>query len=291
MKFNVTFMGPEPIAHLRRDLMLLLHHSLIDCGHESAISLQALEKERVNIVIGGYFLPPQAFKEIAAGGFPVIHLNSEVIARDMLNFNPEKVDFLGAYLPFLRYGIGVWETVIDNMPELARYGLNHHFLRFAWHEKLEDITHAKDKDLDFYFFGMMSERRQKMLARMTDAGMRGFAHGSCPYFVRNSAVARAKLQLNLIQKDVYTHVNCYRIGYLMNNRCAIVSEKEHDPAGFLTHAVVTDEADFVEVCRTQLSQNLWQKQADEAYEAYRRIRMRDVMAEALEHSFGGKNAG
>jgi len=82
------------------------------------------------------------------------------------------------------------------MAEYQRYGVNAHFLRWGWDPKLEDIQHRQEKDLDFYFFGMMSNRRKQIIQSVRQKGLRGAADHSCPYFLRNDRIARAKVQLN-----------------------------------------------------------------------------------------------
>lgn len=286
MKFNVTFMGPEHISHLRRDLMLLLQYALEDLGHDVTLSYQAIEPRQVNIVIGGYFLAPEALKTIMQSGAPVIHLNSEIIANDMMNYNPKKVDFMGSYLPFLRYGYGVMETVIDNESELTRYGLKHNFLRWAYHEKLSDVAHKSEKDLDYYLFGFITPRRTELLNRLVAKGYYGAAHHICPYFVRNSYIGRAKIHLNIIQDDKYTHVNCYRIGFLNNNACAILSEQENDPAGFLKLARVCTKETFVDEFAELLSNDNWKKLGEQTFEEYKKIHITPLMEASLEHLLG-----
>lgn len=287
MKFNITFMGPEIIANLRRDLMLLLRHSLEDLGHRVMLSTNTLEMGWTNVLIGTYFRPSTDFKAIIDSGADIVHLNTEVISRDMLNFNPKKVDFLGAYLPFLRCGRGILEMVVDNMGEHQRYGTHAVFLRWAFHEKLQDLRLARpeDRDLDFYIFGMMSERRKAFVDALKRAGFRGVAHHTCPFWERNSTIERTKVNLNIIQENVYTHVNAFRIGYLANNHCAILSEQEHDPAGYLDSVLVTDKNRFVEDFSALIAGDRYLEQEKKTYYAYRRIHMTQVMEEALENLF------
>ena len=129
MKFNISYMGPEWLFHLRRDFILVLKYALEDLGHDVVLSGQSLDRQRFNLVIGAYFLPSNAIASIAASGIQYAHVNTEVVSNDMLNFNPDKVDFLGAYLPSMRNGAFVWDVIMDNMAEYARYGVNAQFLR------------------------------------------------------------------------------------------------------------------------------------------------------------------
>ncbi len=286
MKFNLAYFGPEPLFHLRRDFLLATKYGLESLGHDVVLSGLQLDTSRFNLVVGAYFLPPEQMKRIDAAGLDLAHVNTEVIAQDMLNFNPQKVDFLGSYLPSMRKARAVWDVIADNMAEHARYGTPAHFLRWGWHPKLEDIEHRAEKDLDFYFFGMMTERRQKVVQGLVERKLTGMVDHSCPYFLRNDHIARARVQLNIVQDLKYTHVNSFRICYLANNRCAIVSEAEKDPAGYLACArVVRNEGEIADAVAELASGDRWKAQGEAAYEKFREVPMTRCMEELLDATF------
>lgn len=289
MKFNLAYFGPEPIFHLRRDFLLATKLGLEDCGHDVVLSGLQLDTSRFNLIVGAYFLPPAELRRIDASGLEFAHVNTEVIARDMLNFNPQKVDFLGSYLPSMKAGRFVWDVILDNLAEHRRYGVAAHFMRWGWHPRLEEIEHRRDKDLDFYFFGMMSERRIRIVNALAARGFTGLSDLSCPYFLRNDRIARARVQLNIVQDEKYTHVNSFRLCYLANNRCAVVSEAENDPAGYLELARVVQHVDQIADAIADLRQgDRWRAAGEAAYEKFRRIPMKQCMEELLEASFGSR---
>jgi hypothetical protein len=212
------------------------------------------------------------------------HVNTEVIAQDMLNFNPQKTDFMGAYLPAMQAGSFVWDVILDNLAEHKRYGNNAFFLRWGWDAKLEDIEHRQEKDLDFYFFGMMSQRRKDVVRSVRQRGFRGAADHSCPYFLRNDRIARAKIHLNIVQEEKYTHVNSFRVCYLANNRCAIVSEHEQDPAGYLDMTRLATAKEMPDVVADLIVGDKWRQQGERGYELLRKHPMKDILEEALDAS-------
>jgi hypothetical protein len=278
-------MGPEWLFHLRRDFILLLKYSLEDLGHDVALAGAALDGSRFNLLIGAYALKPDALAQIAKSGAAYAHVNTEIVANDMLNHNPAKADFLGGYLPSMEQGRFVWDVVLDNLPEYESYGVRAFFLRWGQHAKLADIVHRQEKDLDYYFFGMLSERRKALLQPLKRAGLRGTADHSCPYFLRNDRISRAKVQLNLVQDEKYTHVNSFRICYLANNGCCILTENEHDPANYLKYAEVIDTADLVDLVRAYSSGGLWKERGDRAKADFAEHPMRSIMEALLERSF------
>jgi hypothetical protein len=287
LKFNLAYLGPEPLFHLRRDFLLATKHGLESLGHDVVLSGLQLDKTRFNLVVGAYFVPAEEQRKLADSGLRMAHVNTEVIAGDMLNFNPDKTDFLGAYLPAMKAGAFVWDVIADNLTEHRRYGTNAHFMRWGWHPKLEDVEQRKAKDFDFYFFGGISPRRRRILTDLINRGFSGMADGSCPYFLRNDRIARARVHLNIVQEDKYTHVNSFRICYLANNRCAILSEAESDPANYLELARVVDHPDeLADALSGLLADDSWRAAGDAAYEKFRAIPMTRCMEELLEASFG-----
>jgi len=291
MKINISYMGNLFFAHLRRDLMLLLKYALEDLGHQVSLSRCSIEAGNwLNIVIGGYFLKPKELSYITSEKFDIVHLNTEIIKDDLLNFNPEKVDFLGTYLPMLKKSRGVLEMVIDNMPEHTRYGTNATFLRWAYHPKLKELklTSAKNRSYDYYCFGMMSDRRLSLVEKLKDAGFYGLTHEANPFWERNSIIERTKINLNLIQEDFYSHVNAFRIGYLANNGCTVLSEKEHDPANYLEKIPLTNANDLVENFARLIDNNRYLEKEKEIYYHYRKIHMTEIMEQALDQIFQGQ---
>jgi hypothetical protein len=285
LKFNLAYLGPERLFHLRRDFLLATKFGLEDLGHDVLMSGKQLDTTRFNLIVGAYFLSPADMRRVTQSGLEFAHVNTEIVARDTLNFNPQKVDFMGSYLPSMQAGKFVWDVVLDNLEEHRRYGTRAHFLRWGWHPKLEDIE-QREKSLDFYFFGMMSARRAQIVDELQRAGFVGMADATCPYFVRNDRIARAKVNLNIVQDEKYTHVNSFRICYLANNRAAILSEAETDPAGYLAFAqVVHRKEEIAGALRELLADNRWKAAGEAAYEKFRETPMTRCMERLLDESF------
>lgn len=285
MKFNIAYLGPEWLFHLRRDFILVLKYSLEDLGHTVNIEGASVDASAVNLIIGAYFLKSNQINQIADSNIKYINVNTEIIASDMLNYNPEKVDFMGAYLPMIKSGIARWDVILDNIPKYEQYQTSAHFLRWGYHPKMKDISHRNNKDLDYYFFGMLSPRRIEILNRLKSAGLIGIADHSCPYFLRNDRISRAKINLNLIQDDKYSHVNSFRICYLANNNCYILSENESDPAGYLQYAEIIRPDQIVEDIFKSINSNAWKTKGDFATDLFKKTQMNSILADLIEKTF------
>jgi hypothetical protein len=203
----------------------------------------------------------------------------------MLNYNPDKVDFMGAYLPMMQTGLARWDVVKDNIPEYFKYDSPAHFLRWGYHPAMQDINHRVNKDLDYYFFGMISPRRKAILAKLDAAGLKGIADHSCPYFLRNDRISRSKVNLNLIQDEKYSHVNSFRICYLANNDCHILSELENDPVGYLKYAEIIDTDNIVEYIKQSLKNDAWKEKGIAASKAFQEFGMNLIMENILDLTF------
>ena len=285
MKFNIAYLGPVSLFHLRRDFILCLKYSLEDLGHECILSGLNLDASYLNLIIGAYFLPNSEIEKIYKSGMKYININTEIMANGMLNYNPAKVDFAGSYVPLIRNGITAWDVVLDNTSEYEKFGVAGHFLRWGYHPKLREVDHKHQKDLDFYFFGSMSERRRRVIHLLQAEGLRGIADGDCPYYVRNDRIARAKVQLNLIQDEKYTHVNSFRVCYLANNNSYTLSEKENDPAGYLDYTdVVSQHEDLAKKITEVLKTNSWVAKAEAQAASFEKISMTKVFEKLLDES-------
>jgi hypothetical protein len=286
MKFNIAYLGPVELFNLRRDFILCLKYSLEDLGHECILSGLNLDEGYVNLIIGAYFLPSSQIEKIYKSGIKYININTEIIADGMLNHNPAKVDLIGAYVPLIRGGLSAWDVTIDNISEYSKYDVEGNFLRWGYHPKMREINQERRKDLDFYFFGSLSERRRKIITMLQSEGLRGGADGNCPYFVRNDYISRSKVQLNLMQDEKYTHVNSFRICYLANNSCYILSEKENDAAGYLNFADVVDsQNELGKKISDVIKSNSWASKAEANTAIFEKNPMTDILMEILDKSF------
>lgn len=288
MKFNIAFLGPERIFNLRRDFILLLKYTLEDLGHTVNISGSNLESSCINLLVGTYFLNSEQINLITKSKLKYININTEVISNDMLNFNPDKVDFINAYLPMMKAGIARWDVILDNIDQYLKYDTTAHFLRWGYHSSMQEINHEGKKDLDYYFFGMLSERRKGILNKLKSAGFKGIADHSCPYFVRNDRISRAKVNLNLVQDDKYSHVNSFRICYLLNNNCHIISELENDPAGYLKYVETTSNDDLIERLVESIQKGTWREKGINSSRQFKEFNNIQIVDNLLHLSFTQK---
>lgn len=197
----------------------------------------------------------------------------------------KKVDLINAYVPMMKSAFARWDVVEDNIKQYENYDMNANFIRWGYHPSLNEIEHRKEKDLDFYFFGMMSPRRKEIINVLSNFGLRGIADHSCPYFLRNDRISRAKINLNLKQDDKYNHVNAFRICYLINNNSYVISEDENDPSGYLKYIDVCNLDEMINTINDVISTNSWKTNGERSTELYRKTTMNSIMERLIHDTF------
>lgn len=288
MRFNIVYFASPEATILRRDIILLMKYSLEDCGHEVTVSSASLEPSCINIIMRGYAKDVSKFLLQNTGKIRYGIINTEVIADGKLNFfiGQQDIENDYSYEKVMQQAEFVWEVIYDNMERHKLIGSKAYFFRWGYHPLLEDIRHLSQKDYHYYFFGSDSPRRREFIGELKQAGYHGAWDKFSSYLIRNSNIARAKLQLNIISHDVFTHVNSFRICYLAGNRCAIISEPENDPVGYMDYTVISPREHFKETMKEYLSDNKYVKLADKTYELFRQTDAKQIMHDLLNQTFG-----
>lgn len=294
MRFNLVYLGPAQFAHYQRDWLLAIAYSLEDLGHVVTLTHNRLEPGVTNIVAGAHDLSNDQLRALPGSGIAYGAIVGEVIAGGKVNDRPlERTDLEGAYLPFLRGAAFVWDLLDTNLIELERFGLEPRFLAFGHQPRLEEIRHLEDgeKDLDLYFYGLHTGPRIELLDSLRGAGLTLASHDyshHCPYFVRNSFIARAKIEL-VLRNPVggRFHINPTRVAYLATNRCATVAEYTPHHGGALRFCEAVEGAELGGRCAELLSSGGHRQLAEERHARIREHPMKVSLERVLEESFPG----
>ena len=98
---------------------------------------------------------------------------------------------------------------------------------------MQTIIHDNpyNKDIDVLFVGGLTERRRKILNQLKILGIK-IKHLFGSYGQdRDLVIARSKILLNMHSQDLSAHtLEKVRIGYYLNNGCAVVSEESTNQA-------------------------------------------------------------
>ncbi|MBV5336503.1 MAG: hypothetical protein J0653_00365, partial [Deltaproteobacteria bacterium] len=82
---------------------------------------------------------------------------------------------------------------------------------------------ASHEDIDVLFYGSMNDRRKKIIDELRTAGLRAEVAFGVYAKTRDSLISRAKVVLNMHFYEP-GHFEILRVGYLLANRKAVVSE-------------------------------------------------------------------
>jgi hypothetical protein len=211
--YNVVLVQPTGYAHAMgmREVALLLHFSLQSLGFQSKATVNILDPQAVNILIGYQALFDPS---MLTGRQYVIYQLEQLSDREGW-FEPRLLDVL-------RGAAAIWDYSEENLQFLRDKGLTHsHLLPIGFHPQLRTIPQAA-KDIDVLFYGSLNERRKTILAQL---------HSRCRVTElfgvygaqRDAHIARSKIILNIhfYAAQIMEQV---RLGYLLNNGCCVISE-------------------------------------------------------------------
>lgn len=281
---NIVHVVINEYAPMLNDLIILLGDKLRRAGINVTNSVNQLDKDSINILVGHIlFLPEERYKRLSDlrdHGYVYI-----VFQLDVLDERSQYSPYFKNYLKFIATAHQVWDYSQANMNYLIRRGhTNVQHIPIGYSASLERVNHEnKVKDVDIFFYGMLTERRLKILNKFHDRGVRievGFkVFGSA----RDEMIARSRIILNMHQSDT-PHLEEVRIAFLLCNRCFVLSETaDHDP--YLGGVVFCDYENLVEDGIHYLQNNMQAEIArviDCGYSAIKNIPMAKCIQSALE---------
>jgi hypothetical protein len=291
VKFNIAYItGENPYEHLLYDLIRLIDGGLTELGHNCVISKNHLYLDRTNIIIGGHLITETDVVE-KLKDLDYIVLQSEIFKNNTRYVNAAPAykeaardQFDNFYLPLMKGAQKVWEAVPSNTSQLDFLGVDYAFWEGGYAACLENITHKKNKDIDFLFFGSLTEWRKKFLTRLDSKNYNVvWLDGKAGSVYRNDAIARAKINLSINQTEDDAHLAWGRVTYLLNNRGLVVGE-ETDDMGWLSdcylHALKFD--DVIELCEETLNRSDREEIARKHYELFRQMPITDQLSKLIE---------
>jgi hypothetical protein len=286
-KYNVTLIDPAgyKFAYLLTDSCRVIAGGLRGLGHRADLTVNTLEPDAVNVIVGGHLLAAEAAAGIAASGMRYVVLQTE-----WLSAGPDgavQSSFQGANFErncrlFFEGAEQVWESYDHNRALLERWNIKPGRLRrlasYGFHEELFDVRHRPwaDKDVDVLFFGSVTPRRARVIEELSRT-LKVVAVLDAPAAFRNDLIARARINLNLHATDEYQHLSLARVSVLLNNRCVVVSEQADTHPELQALMRTTEYGRLAGTCRALLATADLDAIAEDAFAGYRRIPMAEVL--------------
>jgi hypothetical protein len=161
---------------------------------------------------------------------PITPPNYIVYQLEQTTGQDESNWFSETYLNHLRKAIAVWDYSLINYQNLKKLGVkNIEYVPIQYLRTCDQIQQRPptQKDIDIFFFGSMTERRQQLLDELQRRGLNVVVKTNIWKEERNEFIARSKFILNIhyYQNSI---LETTRLSYLLSNNCHVISETSQD---------------------------------------------------------------
>ena len=273
--FDVVLVQPPGNPHTScfQPVAELVHHGLLQLGHDSAIVVNGPRApDRRQIVIGPLLDPG-----LVPLGDDAIFYQLEQVGSPW--FSPAHVDLLRRHT--------VWDGSARNAAALAReHDVHAVHVPLGHVEELVRIPRALE-DVDVLFYGSMNDRRARVLGQLAAVGLTCQTLFGVYGRELDSWIARAKLVLNVHFYEA-KYLQTMRLTYLLSNGRCVVSEDSAHPDEDAEFADAVDFCcyeDVVAHCFAMIGQPMARAQMGAAGQALMRAQPEaEILRVALEHS-------
>lgn len=214
-KINICLIKPDNYIHSYAfwELGELIYYSLKDLGFESSLVFNQIQPNVQNILIGCHLLDPKFITQVPKN---TIILNTEQIYNDTTNWNKNIFSWVTNF--------EVWDYSKKNIEKLNEIGVKQvkHF-KIGFQKELARLDNSKNKEIDILFYGSINERRQKVLEKLVEKGLKVKVLFGVFGKERDSWIEKSKLILNhhFYKSQIFEIV---RVFYLLSNSIAVVGE-------------------------------------------------------------------
>ena len=218
-KFNVTILpwqGPVPFFEAYREIAETVCHALRRLGYETVLTDGKYLEDRVNIVFGFHIMDPARLPRLSRNTI-FYHLEQTRPKGDVKRIFHE-----------IQSQIIMWEYSQRNIPLLQEMGISRIVhVPVGYVPEMRRIDNQAEQDIDVLFYGLVDERRQKILDGLAARGLNvkvlQFIYGE----ERDQHIARSKVVLNM-RREGMRIFEVARVSYLLANSKAVVSEYSGD---------------------------------------------------------------
>ncbi|MCF1481887.1 MULTISPECIES: hypothetical protein [Rhizobium/Agrobacterium group] len=214
--YNICIVEPKGFGHSKafEEVAEALDYSLKELGYPTALSVNRVTDDAVNIIFGAHLLPLQDLHSL--------HPSTIIVNAEPLSATSERTR--ERVLICLNAGLEIWDYSPANIEILNRIGGRPvKYLQLGFQKELDRIAPAPVRDIDVLFYGSMNERRAEILYGLQARGL-VIEHLFDVYGrERDAWIARSKVVLNmhLLESQIFEVV---RVFYLLINGVAVVGE-------------------------------------------------------------------
>ncbi len=198
------------------DVTVPLRHAFSRLGFMSEIRDNSVNPASRNIIFGSCRAPRRIGRSLPPGS---VIFNLEQFTAGSVWVNDD-------YLAHLR-DFTVWDYSGRNVRFLEERGVRVRHVPLGYVPEMTRLDPAVPRDIDVLFYGLVNERRDKVLKALLRKGIRVLVPERAFGRERDALIARAKLVLN-IHHYVPASLELARLGYVFANSRAVVSEWRKD---------------------------------------------------------------
>src|SRR5689334_23272900 len=235
MKVNVCLPGNH-LEAIVRNYVQLLYYSLSDLGHTVAISSNYIDSSMFNIIFDPLYAV-QSQRDYFEGlmksdvlyGFQSVEMfTGNGFGYHHFPFTAEELGFLAALLERSKF---VWTAFRDEFDCYRQITNKVQYIRYGYHEKMEEVCRSREKLIDVFFFGSPDAAgRNELLDGLRTAGLGVVVQPTGgTLLTRNSLIGASRINLNLSHHFPYRHASPNRLVFLANNGICAVSTAAVDP--------------------------------------------------------------
>ncbi len=218
-KFNVTILpwqGPVPFFEAYREIAETVCHALRRLGYEAVLTDGKYLEDRINIVFGFHIMDPARLPGLSRNTI-FYHLEQTRPDGQVRRIFHE-----------IQSQVIMWEYSRRNIPLLRKMGISRIIhVPVGYVPEMRRIGNQEKQDIDVLFYGLVDERRQKILDGLAARGLNvkvlQFIYGE----ERDRYIARSKVVLNM-RREGMRIFEVARVSYLLANGKAVVSEYSDD---------------------------------------------------------------
>lgn len=217
--FNVTLIRPEGTVHVQALLEAAeyLHYAVMRAGYASVLSTNRIYADTHNIVLNGHLLTDRHLEELPAD---TILFNSEQLV------NKDGWYFKGAYRQLIKKFF-VWDYSLRNMAEIDHARKFH--IPFLFCPELMRAKTPRGNDGLLYFYGIMTERRKRLMQALRDEGVQSEWLFGKYAAERDALIFNAWAVLNISHTEAIGTFEPIRCFYPLINGIPVISETSSDP--------------------------------------------------------------
>jgi hypothetical protein len=271
MRFHIAIMRPDGPGRIYtqafHEVAETLAYGLVHLGHQVSHRGNAFLSTAQNIVLGPQFV--LADTPLPEG---TILYNLEQIGG-----NPNML-----LLPELSKRYIIWDYSPANIVYWREHGIEARYVPIGYVPELTRIPPVPHPDIDVLFYGSTNRRRKKILTELEESGvkvafMQQFGE------LRDAAISRSKVVLNLHYFDSPRLFEWVRVSYLLANLKAVVCETSDDfPIALHTGVLEAPYDALVPACH-QLLENVEQRFAlqERGFHLFSRMPEAEILKTAL----------